>query len=121
MGFLPQHHNLAALSLGSFVWGSQTETFLRVRRVDGEVVFSIGGLQSVARNFCVYSLHGARHILLEGLTMLALVVVFVTGSMLAVYSVELWQEHAIFICSGLSLVIFFAMFSKGKEHKTSPA
>jgi len=121
MGFLPQHHNLVALSLGAFVWGSQTETFLRVRRVDGAVVFSIGGLQSVARNFCVYSLHGARHILLEGLTMLALVAVFVAGSMLAVFSVELWQERAIFVCSGLSLMIFFAMFSKGKEQKTTPA
>ena len=121
MGFLPQHHNLTALSFGSFVWGSQIETFLRVRRVDGEVVFSIGGLQSTARSFCVYSIHGTRHILLEGLTMLALITVFVAGSMLAAFSVELWQERAILICSGLMLIIFFAMFSKDKHDLKSPA
>lgn len=121
MGFLPQHHNLVALSLGSFVWGSQTETFLRVRRVDGEVVFSIGGIQSAARNLCVYSLSKTRHFLLEGLTMLALVAVFVIGSMLASLSVELWQERAIWVCSGLSLILFFAMFTKEEVVKKGPA
>ncbi|HWP80629.1 MAG TPA: YoaK family protein [Candidatus Acidoferrum sp.] len=115
MGFLPQHHNLVALSFGAFVWGSQTETFLRVRRVDGEVVFSIGGLQNVARSLSVYSLHGARYVLFEGLTMLALVIVFFIGSLLASYSVELWQERAILVCSGILLITFIAMFSEGKS------
>ncbi len=115
MAFLPQHHNLAVLSLGSFVWGSQTETFLRVRRVDGEDSFDVGGLHTIARNFCNYSLHGARHILLEGLTTTALVVIFVAGSMLASFSVDLWQDRAILVCSGLLLIVFFAMFHRQKN------
>jgi uncharacterized membrane protein YoaK (UPF0700 family) len=100
--------------VGAFVWGCQAETFLQVRRLDGEVCLDVGSLHSTTQNFCEYSLHGGRHALLEGLTMLGLIVMFVIGAVLATFLVEIWQDRSILVCSGLLLIVFAAMFSEGK-------
>lgn len=118
VGFMPEQVNLPANMLVSFVCAMQVQSFRKLKGSAYATTMCIGNLRAATELWCSYrSTHNieARR---KSLLYYGFIGIFILGAALGGVLTMIFVEKAIWISSGLLLIVFFMMFREEVSNGT---
>lgn len=112
VGFLPQETNMLANMLVSFVCAMQVQSFRKLKGSAYATTMCIGNLRTATELWCSYRLTKNPETGRKSLLYYGFIGIFISGAALGGVLTMVLAQKAIWISSGLLLIVFFMMFQK---------
>ncbi|MCI9173899.1 MAG: DUF1275 domain-containing protein [Lachnospiraceae bacterium] len=110
VGFMPKQVNLPANMLVSFVCAMQVQSFRKLKGSAYATTMCIGNLRAATELWCSYRLTHNMETKKKSLLYYGFIGIFILGAALGGVLTIILAGKAIWISSGLLLVVFFMMF-----------
>lgn len=112
VGFMPRQVNLLANMLVSFVCAMQVQSFRKLKGSAYATTMCIGNLRTATELWCSYRLTKNPETGRKSLLYYGFIGIFISGAALGGVLTMVLAQKAIWISSGLLLIVFFMMFQK---------
>lgn len=112
VGFMPRQVNLLANILVSFVCAMQVQSFRKLKGSAYATTMCIGNLRVATELWCSYRLTKDTEARKKSLRYYGFIGIFILGAALGGILTMALDQKAIWVSSGLLLIVFFMMFQK---------